>query len=104
MSITLANASNTSMSFVGLGCGGNITGINGSLTSPGYPTNNTLPQTCRWLISTPAGRTITVRFSLLNVFGTPRCETSYVEVYNGRSEASPKFSRYCSSVSIQLVH
>ena len=82
-----------------MGCGGNITGINGSLTSPDYPSNNTLQQTCRWLISAPARRTLTIRFTNMNVFGTPECNTNYVEIYNGVSEASPKFSRYCSSVS-----
>ncbi|XP_071156308.1 cubilin-like isoform X2 [Mytilus edulis] len=91
-------------SFNGIGCGGNITGVNGSLTSPGFPSNNTLRQTCGWLLSAPARRTITVRFTSINVFGTAQCDTNYVEVYNGGSESNLKFSRYCSSETIAPLH
>ncbi|VDH91181.1 cubilin [Mytilus galloprovincialis] len=91
-------------SFNGIGCGGNITGVNGSLTSPGFPSNNTLRQTCGWLLSAPARRTITVRFTSINVFGTAQCDTNYVEVYNGGSESNPRFSRYCSSETIAPLH
>ncbi|KAJ8306835.1 hypothetical protein KUTeg_014919 [Tegillarca granosa] len=79
----------------GVGCGGNITGINGSLTSPGYPGNYTGSQTCKWLVTVPARRVVTATFTNMNLIGTENCDRHYVQVFNGNSESSPQFGQYC---------
>ena len=89
------------MFFAGIGCGGNITGINGSLTSPGYPGNYTQASVCNWLIQVPARRVITLTFTDMRMFDPVNCATDYVIVYNGNSDVFPstQFSRYCGGVS-----
>ncbi|XP_069122184.1 cubilin-like [Argopecten irradians] len=84
-------------STAGMGCGGNITGINGSLTSPGYPGNYTERHSCRWLITVPGRRVIRATFSDLNLIGSADCNRDSVTVYNGNSEQQPIFGRYCGN-------
>ncbi|KAL5010260.1 hypothetical protein ScPMuIL_012565 [Solemya velum] len=81
----------------GVGCGGNMTGINGSLTSPGYPGNYSNQAVCTWLITVPARRVVTVSFTDMRVSGSTNCDTDYVQVYNGDSERSMTFGRHCGS-------
>ena len=83
----------------GVGCGGNITGINGSLTSPGYPNNYTSASVCNWVIRTPARRTITLTFTDMTMIDPVNCATDYLIVYNGDTDTSPMFGRYCGDVS-----
>ncbi|XP_060075561.1 cubilin-like [Ylistrum balloti] len=84
-------------STTGMGCGGNITGINGSLTSPGYPGNYTERHSCRWLITVPGRRVVRATFTDLNLIGSPDCNRDSVAVYNGNSEQQPIFGRYCGN-------
>ncbi|XP_021357124.1 cubilin-like [Mizuhopecten yessoensis] len=81
----------------GMGCGGNITGINGSLTSPGYPGNYTERHSCRWLITVPGRRVVSATFTDLNLIGSPDCNRDSVAVYNGNSEQQPIFGQYCGN-------
>jgi hypothetical protein len=83
-----------------MGCGGNITGINGSLTSPNYPGNYSERHTCRWFITAPARRVITITFTNINILGSPDCNRAYVEVHNGYMDGSPSFGKYCGNVSL----
>lgn len=82
-----------------MGCGGQITGINGSFTSPNYPGNYTERHSCRWTITAPARRVITVSFAAINILGSPDCNRAYVEVHNGYTDSSPSFGKYCGNVS-----
>ncbi|XP_033761795.1 cubilin-like [Pecten maximus] len=84
-------------STAGMGCGGNITGINGSLTSPGYPGNYTERHSCRWLITVPGRRVVRATFTDLNLIGSPDCNRDSVAVYNGNSDQQPIFGRYCGN-------
>jgi len=88
---------------LGMGCGGNITGINGSFTSPSYPGNYTERHSCRWLISVPARRVIIMTFTDLNLIGSPDCNRDYVEAYNGDSDRAPVLGRFCGNVNIMIV-
>ena len=82
-----------------MGCGGQITGINGSFTSPNYPGNYTERHSCRWTITAPARRVITVSFAAIDILGSPDCNRAYVEVHNGYTDLSPSFGKYCGNVS-----
>ncbi|XP_053408750.1 cubilin-like isoform X2 [Mercenaria mercenaria] len=77
----------------GVGCGGNITGINGSFTSPSYPGNYTLASTCTWLIQVPPRRVITLTFT--DMRNGENCGTDYIVVYDGNSDLTNQFGRYC---------
>ncbi|XP_052697133.1 cubilin-like isoform X2 [Crassostrea angulata] len=81
----------------GMGCGGDIVGINGSITSPNYPGNYTERHSCRWLITAPARRVITAYVVNINILGSPDCNRAYVEIHNGYLDSSPSFGRYCGN-------
>ncbi|XP_041372182.1 cubilin-like [Gigantopelta aegis] len=87
----------------GLGCGGNLTGINGSLTSPGFPSNYSSVATCTWRITVPARRVISLTFTMLGVPGVSMCSQNYVAIYNGNSDSAQIFGRYCDSVPASLT-
>ena len=87
-----------------MGCGGQLTGINGSLTSPNYPGNYTERISCRWTITVPSRRVVTITFTDLNIIGTGDCNRGYVEVFNGINDSSPSFGRYCGNVSLLFIY
>mgnify|MGYP000122601394 FL=1 len=93
---------NVCLCLPGVGCGGTLTGINGSLTSPGYPGNYTSASTCSWLVQVPERRVVTMTFTDIRMFDAVNCETDYVIVYNGDSDVAPQFSRFCGPVSTLL--
>lgn len=79
----------------GLGCGGYLTGLNGSLTSPGFPGNYFTRPLCSWHISTSARRTLKLTFTYLAVPGVSDCSNNYVEVFDGPNNSSPTMGQYC---------
>jgi hypothetical protein len=81
----------------GVGCGGNITGINGSFTSPGYPGNFTSAIPCSWMIQVPARRVITLLFT--DMRNGENCGTDYIIVFDGNNDLTDQFGRYCGGVS-----
>ncbi|KAK3105916.1 hypothetical protein FSP39_008473 [Pinctada imbricata] len=81
----------------GIGCGGELTGINGSLTSPNYPGNYTERHSCRWIITVPRRRIVTLMFTDINLLGSADCERAYVEVFNGNIDSAPSFGRFCGN-------
>ena len=80
-----------------------MTGINGSLTSPGYPNNYTERHSCRWTITVPARRVVTVTFTDMNLIGSANCRRDAVSVYNGPTDTSPILGHYCGNVSINTT-
>lgn len=54
----------TSVFFIAL-CGGNITAMNGTIYSPGYPDEYPNFQDCFWLVRVPPGNGIYINFTVL---------------------------------------
>lgn len=46
-------------------CGGNITAMNGTIYSPGYPDEYPNFQDCFWLVRVPPGNGIYINFTVL---------------------------------------
>jgi len=59
------------VSVAATGCGGRLVArdLESVLTSPGYPNHYTNNLMCRWYISAPPGKRISIRFTDLNVEG-----------------------------------
>ena len=70
------------------GCGGVFSGTEGTITSPGisgkYP-NNAL---CRYTISAPAGKKISLIFSALALQYDKSCRFDSLRIYEGNSETN----------------
>ncbi|PVD35988.1 hypothetical protein C0Q70_02958 [Pomacea canaliculata] len=98
----------------GLGCGGQLSGIKGSLTSPNFPGNFSDSTTCTWIITVPSRRVVQITFSYLAVPGQADCTNNYVEIFDGPSTFARTLGRFCNeqpslltassnSATVQLV-
>ncbi|ELK12072.1 Membrane frizzled-related protein [Pteropus alecto] len=63
------------------GCGGNLTGLQGTFSAPGYLQEYFHQQLCTWHISVPAGHGIELQFHNFSLEAQDECKFDYVEVY-----------------------
>ncbi|KAH7944175.1 hypothetical protein HPB52_016715 [Rhipicephalus sanguineus] len=96
-------------------CGDALVGKRGIgiVMSPGYPLQYPHKSSCWTLINVDPGRVIVMRFKDLALEADELCTFDYVEIFNGPSEDSPSFGRFCtdsqqrtlrSTTSSVLVH
>ncbi|XP_074596985.1 cubilin-like, partial [Brevipalpus obovatus] len=66
------------------GCGGNITAINGTFTSPNYPGPST-DDDCVWNVRSHGLHTLTLKFAEFELSSTHTrgCEDNFLEIYEG---------------------
>uniref|UniRef100_A0A8C5FRN7 Metalloendopeptidase n=1 Tax=Gadus morhua TaxID=8049 RepID=A0A8C5FRN7_GADMO len=79
-------------------CGGFITELNGSLSTPGWPREYPPNKNCVWQLVAPAQYCITLVFDAFETEGNHVCKYDYVEVSSGRGPADSRLhGRYCGS-------
>ncbi|XP_050949807.1 ST14 transmembrane serine protease matriptase b [Labeo rohita] len=65
-------------------CGGKLTGLRGTFTSPGYPSHYPPKSECVWNIEVPSGKHIKVKFDKLSIHSpdqnTISCPADYLEI------------------------
>ena len=61
-------------------CGGELTGSEGNINSPGYPGNYPPSQDCYWRVITAPGTLITFAFGTLSLEHHPNCNFDFLEV------------------------
>ncbi|KAK8777776.1 hypothetical protein V5799_020882, partial [Amblyomma americanum] len=76
-------------------CGGTLTGEEGNLTSPGYPSHYPHNSDCWTLINVDPGRIVILRFKVISLEFDELCSFDYVEVFDGPTEESPSLGRFC---------
>lgn len=77
-------------------CGRQTTELNGTLSSPGYPSNYPSNADCIWVISAPSGHYIELTFKVFDIYKEGRgCRYDYVEIRDGNSRDSPSLGRHC---------
>ncbi|XP_069067650.1 cubilin [Pleurodeles waltl] len=79
-------------------CGGTLTGQNGIIQSPGYPTVNYPDNSlCEWFLHGPTGHFLSISFEILNLQGSQNCANDYVEIreYNASGNI---LGKYCSNI------
>ncbi|MCJ8728547.1 hypothetical protein PDJAM_G00005700 [Pangasius djambal] len=79
-------------------CGGDLNAPSGTISSPNYPNLYPHNRLCRWKITVPAGRRVTLTFIDLRLEDHNSCMFDYVEVINGVLSNSPRLQRFCGSV------
>ncbi|CAH2325878.1 novel hatching enzymes [Pelobates cultripes] len=76
-------------------CSTLLSGSNGTLTSPGYPSAYRDNTTCVWLIRIPSQK-VYLKFESFDVQPSPSCESDYINIYDGASRSSPVLlQRFC---------
>ncbi|XP_054878715.1 cubilin isoform X1 [Poeciliopsis prolifica] len=81
------------------GCGGDVGGPSGSITSPGYPNKYPDNRECIWYITTTPGSSITLTIHEFDVEFHDDCNYDVLEVYGGPDLHAPRLARLCSTTS-----
>lgn len=79
-------------------CGGMLSGMNGSFTSPNFPKPYPTRVDCEWIIRTRLGQVINLHFEYFDVEGSTLCRYDYVSVHDGRTTSSRQIAKFCASV------
>ena len=102
----------SSTSEAGMGCGGQVFGTRGVVTSPRYPGNHNVTSDCWWVVQVPQGQTIQLRWDTFNVhrrLEAGGCDGNYVEVVDGLNTGSvrrliPRLDLYLSIICFDYTN
>ncbi|MBN3300558.1 bone morphogenetic protein 1a [Amia ocellicauda] len=84
-------------------CGGFITKLNGSITSPGWPREYPPNKNCIWQLVAPTQYRITLQFDVFETEGNDVCKYDYVEVRSGLSADSKLHGKFCGSEKPEVI-
>ncbi|XP_033110748.1 cubilin-like [Anneissia japonica] len=73
-------------------CGGLLSGTDGVITSPNYPSDYNYNDGCVWVIEGPVGSTLTLTFTSFDIETHPNCQYDYLAIYNGGTFDAPMTS------------
>ncbi|XP_063777593.1 cubilin [Pseudophryne corroboree] len=79
------------------GCGEDLSGPNGSFSSPGYPMNYPNNKECIWYLTTSPGSSIQISIVEFNIEFHPTCDYDVLEIYGGPELSSPRLAQLCTS-------
>ncbi|MEE6466793.1 hypothetical protein FKM82_007054 [Ascaphus truei] len=77
------------------GCGGTLTTVSGSFTSPNYPMPYYHNSECYWLLKASSGSILEIQFEQFHLESTTNCNNDYLAVYNGNSTRSHLLANLC---------
>uniref|UniRef100_A0A803T9B4 CUB and Sushi multiple domains 3 n=1 Tax=Anolis carolinensis TaxID=28377 RepID=A0A803T9B4_ANOCA len=81
-------------------CGGNITAMNGTIYSPGYPDEYPNFQDCFWLVKVPPGNGIYINFTVLQT--EPIYD--FITVWDGPDQSSPQIGQFSGNTALESVY
>ncbi|KAI8767433.1 mucin-like protein, partial [Biomphalaria glabrata] len=84
-------------------CGGQLTALSGTITSPGYPTAYSDNLICAWSIEATSNQRIALRVTDLSLETTENCLYDFLDVYAGTSIRAPRYLHVCNSTSLITV-
>ncbi|XP_053384014.1 deleted in malignant brain tumors 1 protein-like isoform X2 [Mercenaria mercenaria] len=76
-------------------CGGVFTEPYGIIETPNGHTDYHNNQNCTWIITVVPNRVIQLKFQMFDLEEHSTCNYDYLDIYDGRSLASPLIGRYC---------
>uniref|UniRef100_A0A8V0ZKP3 Metalloendopeptidase n=1 Tax=Gallus gallus TaxID=9031 RepID=A0A8V0ZKP3_CHICK len=84
-------------------CGGFITKLNGTITSPGWPKEYPTNKNCVWQVVAPAQYRISLQFEVFDLEGNDVCKYDYVEVRSGLATDSKLHGKFCGSEKPEVI-
>ncbi|MED6269212.1 Bone morphogenetic protein 1, partial [Characodon lateralis] len=84
-------------------CGGFITSLNGSFTTPGWPKEYPHNKNCVWQLVAPIHYRITLVFDGFEIEGNDVCKYDYVEVRSGLSSDSKSHGKFCGAEKPDVI-
>uniref|UniRef100_A0A8D0LA36 Metalloendopeptidase n=1 Tax=Sphenodon punctatus TaxID=8508 RepID=A0A8D0LA36_SPHPU len=84
-------------------CGGFITKLNGTITSPGWPKEYPTNKNCVWQVVAPTQYRISLQFEVFELEGNDVCKYDYVEVRSGLASDSKLHGKFCGSEKPEVI-
>uniref|UniRef100_A0A8D1F7M9 Tolloid like 2 n=1 Tax=Sus scrofa TaxID=9823 RepID=A0A8D1F7M9_PIG len=84
-------------------CGGFITKLNGTITSPGWPKEYPTNKNCVWQVVAPAQYRISLQFEVFELEGNDVCKYDFVEVRSGLSPDARLHGKFCGSETPEVI-
>ncbi|XP_063261858.1 tolloid-like protein 2 isoform X3 [Prinia subflava] len=84
-------------------CGGFITKLNGTITSPGWPKEYPTNKNCVWQVVAPAQYRISLQFEVFELEGNDVCKYDYVEVRSELASDSKLHGKFCGSEKPEVI-
>ncbi|XP_057177472.1 bone morphogenetic protein 1b isoform X1 [Triplophysa rosa] len=84
-------------------CGGFMTNLNGSFTSPGWPQEYPPNKNCVWQLIAPTQYRITLLLEAFEIEGNDVCKYDYVEVRSGLSTDSKLHGKFCGTEKPEAI-
>nr|XP_030871259.2 tolloid-like protein 2 [Gorilla gorilla gorilla] len=84
-------------------CGGFITKLNGTITSPGWPKEYPTNKNCVWQVVAPAQYRISLQFEVFELEGNDVCKYDFVEVRSGLSPDAKLHGKFCGSETPEVI-
>uniref|UniRef100_A0A4X2JUW3 Metalloendopeptidase n=1 Tax=Vombatus ursinus TaxID=29139 RepID=A0A4X2JUW3_VOMUR len=84
-------------------CGGFMTKLNGTITSPGWPKEYPTNKNCVWQVVAPSQYRISLQFEVFELEGNDVCKYDYVEIRSGLSSDSKLHGKFCGSEKPEVI-
>ncbi|XP_059819218.1 bone morphogenetic protein 1-like [Hypanus sabinus] len=84
-------------------CGGFLTKLNGSITSPGWPKEYPPNKNCVWQVVAPTQYRISLQFEFFEIEGNDVCKYDFVEVRSGLSADSKLHGKFCGAEKPEVI-
>ncbi|XP_047573691.1 tolloid-like protein 1 isoform X4 [Lutra lutra] len=78
-------------------CGGLLTKLNGTITTPGWPKEYPPNKNCVWQVVAPTQYRISMKFEFFELEGNEVCKYDYVEIWSGLSSESKLHGKFCGA-------
>nr|XP_021154607.1 bone morphogenetic protein 1 [Columba livia] len=84
-------------------CGGFLTKLNGSITSPGWPKEYPPNKNCIWQLVAPTQYRISLQFDFFETEGNDVCKYDFVEVRSGLTADSKLHGKFCGAEKPDVI-
>ncbi|KAK1175725.1 tolloid-like protein 1 isoform X1 [Acipenser oxyrinchus oxyrinchus] len=84
-------------------CGGLLTKLNGTITTPGWPKEYPPNKNCVWQVVAPTHYRISMQFEFFELEGNEICKYDYIEVRSGLSSDSKLHGKYCGTEVPEVI-
>uniref|UniRef100_A0A670Z1M6 Metalloendopeptidase n=1 Tax=Pseudonaja textilis TaxID=8673 RepID=A0A670Z1M6_PSETE len=84
-------------------CGGFLTKLNGSITSPGWPKEYPPNKNCIWQLVAPTQYRISLLFDYFETEGNDVCKYDFVEVRSGLTSEAKLHGKFCGAEKPEVI-
>uniref|UniRef100_A0A4W3GN19 Metalloendopeptidase n=1 Tax=Callorhinchus milii TaxID=7868 RepID=A0A4W3GN19_CALMI len=84
-------------------CGGLLTKLNGTITTPGWPKEYPPNKNCVWQVVAPTQYRISMQFEFFELEGNDICKYDYVEIRSGLSSDSKLHGKFCGTEVPEVI-